>query len=659
MSVAKMRIDRPGSPGQAPADTYGFARTDAQRLEVITLNSLGDGLTHRFRFLWTPDGVTQPPLTQLDARTYEFTTLDADGPYRIELIVDEGLETETREIRILGVRDAAGNLPAAYGERADAAASLQRQGSAQVAASERNEITVTYPGGNPFGWEGATALGGAPVGPAAVLEDGSVPFIADQSMGGARLTDVGAAVAPGDAVNRSTLDAALLGITWRRPVAVRELVGNATIATIDGLAPTTGDAYVALDAGTPAAGASDAATAGDVLEFDGTQWLVVVQAVGGFPPAGTRALASVQTALVAPYTDGVEDGAILEFDGASLTGAVTAEATDGAGLLIAGEQSVFENQQYVFDGAVPTGAWIQIGGGAPSGGVVDPGTNGFRLSPISGESVPTADVAGATTVYAVPHRGNAVALYTGAAWQVLTSAEISYTLAGRTAGLPFDLFYYDSGGGVLALEVVDWASATARAVALARLDGVWVRAGDSTRRWAGTVRPRAATTYDWLTEGLSAQVRADLFNADNRVEVPLHLTDTGAQFLDQLPWHQWRNSTLYEMQLVVGIEGVVFRGVIVASVSHPTQRNSVGWGLDGAGAGNIISRQVMGSIADNVGPPTPFLECTADLVWQMPLGVRRLTWCQQTAFDGANFAAWTAAQGLLPTRSGCNALWYC
>ena len=155
-------------------------------------------------------------------------------------------------------------------------------------------------------------------------------------------------------------------VTWKKPVAVKHLVGNATITTINGLTPTQGDAYVATAAGTPTAGTSDALVIGSIAEYDGTSWIEIVTGSGGFVPDGTRALLATQTALIAPYTDTSHDGQIRSFDGTSLTGVDTGEAVDGYTVVVSGDSGVFENSLLVFSGSVPTGSWA--GGGNTSAG---------------------------------------------------------------------------------------------------------------------------------------------------------------------------------------------------------------------------------------------------------------------------------------------------
>lgn len=166
---------------------------------------------------------------------------------------------------------------------------------------------------------------------------------------------------------------AINGRKWKNPAAVLNLVGNGAALTIEGLTPTAGDAYVV----TTANGAGDLATAtvGDIWEYSGSAWAKVITGSGGYVPDGTRAVLSTTTALIAPYTDATDDGKIVSFDGTTNTGTDTSEAADGSALLISGENSIYENDAYAFDGAVPTGTWVLMnaGGGLTAG-------NGITIS---------------------------------------------------------------------------------------------------------------------------------------------------------------------------------------------------------------------------------------------------------------------------------------
>ncbi len=152
-----------------------------------------------------------------------------------------------------------------------------------------------------------------------IVADGSNPFSGDQAMGGNKLTGLADGVASADAVNKSQLDAIAAGVSWRDPAAVNGYHANLTIAGINGLTPAKGDAVVATDAGTPTAGTSDALAAGDLAEFDGTSWKLIVANSGGFVPVGTRAIISTVATLTTPLTPATDEGKIAVFDGISNT----------------------------------------------------------------------------------------------------------------------------------------------------------------------------------------------------------------------------------------------------------------------------------------------------------------------------------------------------
>ena len=194
-----------------------------------------------------------------------------------------------------------------------------------------------------------------------IVADGSNPFSGDQAMGGNKLTGLADGVASADAVNKSQLDAIAAGVSWRDPAAVNGYHANLTIAGINGLTPAKGDAVVATDAGTPTAGTSDALAAGDLAEFDGTSWKLIVANSGGFVPVGTRAIISTVATLTTPLTPATDEGKIAVFDGISNTPTFIT-LVDGDALLINADGGVNENKGYVFDGVVPSGTWVQFTG---------------------------------------------------------------------------------------------------------------------------------------------------------------------------------------------------------------------------------------------------------------------------------------------------------
>lgn len=181
--------------------------------------------------------------------------------------------------------------------------------------------------------------------------------------------------AAADGIATKAFVTAAVGALASEPVNVQGFVGNRTVAQINALVPAAGDSVVATDAGTPTAGASDAAVAGDLLEYDGTQWQKLVSAVGGFPPDGTRALIGAGT-LFGPLTDVTDRHKVAEWDGTSLTPTVSAIA-DGVAIVVKGEGSVRENRVYVRD---TSGGWVQAGGAGMAEYVHTDGTGAVAVT---------------------------------------------------------------------------------------------------------------------------------------------------------------------------------------------------------------------------------------------------------------------------------------
>lgn len=142
----------------------------------------------------------------------------------------------------------------------------------------------------------------------------------------------------------------LSGLRWRQSVAVKGLLGRKTIADIDALVAgaSKGDSYIAEDAGTPGQGTSTALVAGDITEWDGTQWIKIVSASGGFVPAGTLAIVGSGTLVGTGFTDVTDRNKVASFSGASNAPTLTAP-TDADARLVTGAGSVNENRGFVYD----------------------------------------------------------------------------------------------------------------------------------------------------------------------------------------------------------------------------------------------------------------------------------------------------------------------
>lgn len=165
------------------------------------------------------------------------------------------------------------------------------------------------------------------------------------------------------AASKSYVDSLVGGISWKDPVSVLRLIGNLAVAAINALSPSAGQAYVVTDSGTLTAG-SLAVAAGDLVEFDGSAWVLLEAGVGGFVAAGTRAILADTDTLISPYTDGTDNDKIVVFSGSSNTGTDTGDTVDKAAVLIQNNShnGYYENEGYTYEGSAPPGHWVLFTG---------------------------------------------------------------------------------------------------------------------------------------------------------------------------------------------------------------------------------------------------------------------------------------------------------
>lgn len=156
-------------------------------------------------------------------------------------------------------------------------------------------------------------------------------------------------------------------------------------------------------------------------------------------------------------------------------------------------------------------------------------TNQLRLTTESGVPVSITDRITQSTIYLTPYLGNQIGLYSGSAWIMFNQAEISLALSGLTSGKNYDVFCdYNSGTPQLVLSAA-WASDIARADALARQDGVWVKSGTTTYRWLGTIRTTGTTTTEdsgGITGTTQVGGKRFVWNAYNQVPRSNQVIDT-------------------------------------------------------------------------------------------------------------------------------------
>lgn len=174
--------------------------------------------------------------------------------------------------------------------------------------------------------------------------------------------------------------------------------------------------------------------------------------------------------------------------------------------------------------------------------------NDFRLTLSTGAPVPSS-VSSATSVFLTPYIGNAIGLWNGTTWQVVTSAEVSNSLSGAAANTNFDVFAFLNSGS-LAIERLAWTNNTTRTTAVAYDDGVLIKSGDKTRRYVGTIRTTATTGQceDSVTKRY-------VWNANNRVIRPMRvlgISGSTQHTYTTLTWRQMDANTSYQLDFVLG-----------------------------------------------------------------------------------------------------------
>lgn len=198
-------------------------------------------------------------------------------------------------------------------------------------------------------------------------------------------------------------------------------------------------------------------------------------------------------------------------------------------------------------------------------GVLANSAQDFRLSLTSGMAVTTADVTGASTIYAVPNGGKYIDLYDGTAWNRRSSAQFSIALSGLTDGIPHDVFCYDNAT-VPTLEVLAWTSDSARATALVSQDGVLVKAGAPTRRYLGTFVTTSATTTE---DSLLKRYLWNYYHRKTRIMQALEPVASWT-YGSVTPFRQANANTANQVTFVVGVVESPVHATVMVNMSGNT-----------------------------------------------------------------------------------------
>ncbi|MBF0367507.1 MAG: hypothetical protein HQK50_18175 [Oligoflexia bacterium] len=134
------------------------------------------------------------------------------------------------------------------------------------------------------------------------------------------------------------------------------------------------------------------------------------------------------------------------------------------------------------------------------------------------------DDGGGSTLYLLPYKSNKIALYNGTSWITYTLAtSLSITNTETTSDKNYDVFaYYDSGSSDVKLELVQWTNNLTRAVTLTRIEGIYVKQGETYKRYLGTVGTDNSNNFH------DANATRFVWNYYNRLPRKLKYQDTNA-----------------------------------------------------------------------------------------------------------------------------------
>ena len=176
-----------------------------------------------------------------------------------------------------------------------------------------------------------------------------------------------------------------------------------------------------------------------------------------------------------------------------------------------------------------------------------------RLGLVAGNPYSYADVAASAALYYSPYLGNNLSLYdTGTnTWKAYSFSEISIANTGLVASTNYDVFVFNNAG-TMTLELVAWASTSARVTELTLLSGVYVKTGAYNRRYIGTIRTNASAQF------ADHQAQRFIWNMYNKRPTRMYLEDAVANTYSSggaIIARAWRNApATFVTEAVFGLE---------------------------------------------------------------------------------------------------------
>jgi hypothetical protein len=283
---------------------------------------------------------------------------------------------------------------------------------------------------------------------------------------------------------------------------------------------------------------------------------------------------------------------------------------------------------------------------------VAPGTFEARLTLETGVAISTSDQLAKTTVYLTPHKGNTVALYDNGSpngwFGYSLAADISIAVPATTL-TNYDVFVY-SNAGTLTLEAVAWTNDTTRATALTKQNGVYVKTGETNKRYVGSFRTTNVSGETEDSAGGVVRPRRFLWNYYHRTKKAMRKQEqTDSWTYSAAAWRQTNSggspdNDANELQFLIGVneDSVSARAQGLAATNTTAAQIRTGIGLDSTttNSAQIIGFAYIGTAAGGTAGIQPANAFYEDRIAE---GYHRLTWLEYA--NGSNTQTWYGDNG--------------
>lgn len=273
-----------------------------------------------------------------------------------------------------------------------------------------------------------------------------------------------------------------------------------------------------------------------------------------------------------------------------------------------------------------------------------------RVTPVTGVAVPTATIAGVTSLFYTPCGGNAAPILTSGTWAMVEFAQLTLPLSPshHAAATLFDLFVF---GNPLKLGTAPAPAATEI------VDGIEVNSGSLTLRWGTgsgdvtTVAARAATRVGTFRTSLAGETRLtpsriDIANLWNRVPITRFVGDPETSWTHIGGWRAVRGGLGPRIDFVQVANGIGIRSWHKANMTAEAGQSAyVAIGLD-----SDLPLGPLPFVNFPANPPISF-PVTAEIVAWPERGYRSVR-ALESATGVATFHGQTALAGLGLTIEG-------